>query len=105
VLAYFVAERRVEPGIGLALGAERSTMVAMVLRQRTVLALSGIAIGMVLALAMSKLISSLLYNVTAHAVWAFLVAPLAFLSIALVASYLPARRTMEVDPVEALRGN
>ena len=105
VLAYFVAERRVELGIRLALGAERRDIVGMVLRQGAVLAVSGIAIGTVLALAMSKLISSLLYNTGAHDAWTFLMAPLVFLGIALLASYLPARRTMEVDPVEALRGN
>ena len=104
VLAYFVAERRIELGIRLALGAERSDIVRMVLRQGAVLAVAGVVIGLVCALAISHLISSLLYNVGTHDVWTFAVAPVLFLSVALLASYLPARRTLDVQPVEAMRG-
>jgi putative ABC transport system permease protein len=105
VLAYFVAERRVELGIRLALGAERSDIVRMVLRQGMALVISGIVIGLGGALIMSKLMASLLYNVGTRDGWTFVLAPLVFLGIALLASYLPARRATEVDPVEALRGN
>ena len=105
VLAYFVAERRVELGIRLALGADRRDIVRMVLKQGMVLVVSGIVIGLVAALIMSKLMASLLYNVGVRDGWTFVLAPLAFLGIALLASYLPARRATEVDPVEALRGN
>jgi putative ABC transport system permease protein len=105
VLAYFVAERRVELGIRLALGAERRDIVRMVLRQGMALVISGIVIGLLAALIASKLMSSLLYNVGTRDGWTFVLAPLVFLGIALLASYLPARRATEVDPVEALRGN
>lgn len=105
VLAYFVAERRVELGIRLALGAERRDIVRLVLRQGLVLAGAGIVIGLVAAMAMSKLMSSLVYNVGVRDVRTFVVMPLVFLGIAMLACYLPARRAMEVDPVEALRGN
>ncbi len=105
VLAYFVAERRVELGIRLALGAERSDIVRMVLRQGMALVISGIVIGLVAALIVSKLMLSLLYNVGVRDVQTFVLAPLVFLGIALLASYLPARRATQVDPVEALRGN
>jgi len=105
MLAYFVAERRVELGIRLALGAERADIVRMVLRQGMVLVLSGIVIGLVASLAMSKLMSSLLYDVSVHDARTFALMPALFLGIALLASYLPARRATKVDPVEALRGN
>jgi putative ABC transport system permease protein len=105
VLAYFVAERRVELGIRLALGAERKDIVRLVLRQGLVLVGAGIVIGLVAAMVMSKLMSSLVYNVGVHDVRTFVFMPLVFLGIALLASYLPARRAMAVDPVEALRGN
>jgi putative ABC transport system permease protein len=105
VLAYFVAERRVELGIRLALGAERKDIVRLVLRQGLALVGAGIVIGLVAAMVMSKLMSSLVYNVGVHDVRTFVFMPLVFLGIALLASYLPARRAMAVDPVEALRGN
>ena len=105
VLAYFVAERRVELGIRLALGAERADLVRMVLRQGAVLVVSGIVIGLVAALVMSKLMSSLLYGVGVRDARTFILMPLVFLGVALLASYLPARRATKVDPVEALRGN
>ena len=105
VLAYFVAERRVELGVRLALGAERADIVRLVLRQGMTLALAGMTIGLLAALVMSKLISSLLYRVGERDAWTFSLAPLLFLAVALLASYLPARRATEVNPVDALKGN
>jgi putative ABC transport system permease protein len=90
VLAYFVAERRVELGIRLALGAERRDIVRMVLRQGMDLVISGIVIGLVAALIMSKLMTSLVYNVGVRDRWTFVLAPLVFLGIALLASYISA---------------
>jgi putative ABC transport system permease protein len=105
VLAYTVAERRLELGIRLALGAERSDIVRLVLRQGMILVVTGIAIGLIAALALSKLMSSLLYKTGARDLETFALAPLVFLAIALIASYLPARRAVEVNPVETLRGS
>ncbi len=105
VLAYFVAERRVELGIRLALGAERRDIVRLVLRQGLELVVAGIVIGLVAALVMSKMMSSLLYNVGVRDLRTFVLVPMVFLGIALLASHLPARRATKVDPVEALRGN
>jgi len=103
VLAYSVAQRRHELGIRLALGAGTSDILRLVLRQGLVLAGSGIAVGLLAALSVTKLMSSLLYKVGTHDVVTFVVAPLSFLWIAAVTSYLPARRATKVDPIEAMR--
>jgi putative ABC transport system permease protein len=109
VLAYSVAQRRQEIGIRLALGAEKSDILRLVVGQGLALALAGIAIGLVLAvglsLAFSRMVSGLLYRVGTHDLATFLLTPLAFIVIALAASYLPARRAMRVNPTEALRGS
>jgi predicted permease len=108
VLAYTVAQRRQEMGIRLALGAEKSDIVRLVVGQGLMLAVAGIVIGLLGALALSwimaSMLSGVLYGVGARDLTTFAVAPLVFLVIALFASYLPARRATQVDPNEALRG-
>jgi putative ABC transport system permease protein len=103
VLAYSVAERRQELGIRLALGAKRADILLLILRRGFMLAAIGISIGLVAALLLARLMANLLYKVGTYDPATFILAPLAFLSIALVASYLPARRAMKVDPAEALK--
>ncbi len=103
VLAYSVAERRQEIGIRLALGAKRADILLLILRRGFMLAVVGISIGLVAALLLARLMANLLYKVGTYDPATFILAPLAFLSIALVASYLPARRAMKVDPAEALK--
>jgi putative ABC transport system permease protein len=105
VLAYSVAQRRRELGIRMALGAERSRIVQMVLRQGLMMALSGIAIGVVAALLLTRLMEGLLYKTASRDVATFVLVPLMFVGIALLASYLPARRATKVNPVETLRSN
>jgi putative ABC transport system permease protein len=109
VLAYSVAQRRQELGIRLALGAEKADIMRMVVSYGLKLAVIGIAIGLVVSLALSWVMAStlagLLYKISARDLTTFVLAPLAFLLISLVASYLPARRATEVDPNEALRGS
>ena len=103
VLAYSVAQRRHELGVRLALGATSADILRMVVGQGLVLAVTGIAIGLGAALLLTKLMSSMLYKVGTRDPAAFALAPLLFLCIALLASYLPARRATKVDPIEALR--
>jgi putative ABC transport system permease protein len=103
VLAYSVAQRQHELGIRLALGAGTSDIMRLVVRQGLVLAASGIIAGLVAALLMTKLMSSLLYKVGTHDVMTFVLAPLLFLGIAFLTSYVPARRATKVDPIEAMR--
>ena len=103
VLSYSVAQRRQEFGIRLALGAERADILALVVGQGLTLAAIGVAIGLIAALFLTRLMSTLLYKVGAHDVLTFVLTPFLFLGIALLASYLPARRATKVDPVEALR--
>ncbi len=103
VLSYSVAQRRQEFGIRLALGAEHATILRLVVRQGLLLAVSGIALGLIAALLLTRLMSSMLYKVGTLDLPTFLLAPLVFLGIALLASYLPARRATKVNPMEALK--
>jgi putative ABC transport system permease protein len=105
VLSYWVAQRRFELGIRLALGAQRADILRIVVRQGFTLAMAGIVLGLAAALFLTRLMSSMLYKVGALDLTTFAVAPLVFLSIALLASYLPARSATRVDPVNALRGS
>jgi putative ABC transport system permease protein len=109
VLAYSVAQRRQEMGIRLALGAEKADILRMVVGHGLKLTVTGVAIGLAAALAMSwimaSMLSGLLYRISARDVTTFVLAPVAFLLISLLASYLPARRATQVDPNEALRGS
>ena len=108
VLAYSVAQRRQELGIRLALGAEKSDILRLVVSYGLTLAAAGVVFGLIFALALSwimaRVLSGVLYKVSARDLTTFAVAPVVFLVIALMASYLPARRATQVDPNEALRG-
>jgi putative ABC transport system permease protein len=105
VLAWSVTQRRQELGIRLALGAKRGDIVWLVMRQGLVLVASGIAVGFVFALLLTRFMASTLYKTSAHDVAAFALAPLLFLCITLVACYLPARRATEVNPLEAMNAS
>jgi putative ABC transport system permease protein len=109
VLAYSVAQRRQELGIRMALGASKSDILRLVVKYGFTLTAAGIAIGVVLAMALSwimaSMLSGILYRVSARDLTTFVLAPLLFLVIALFASYMPARRATQVDPNEAVRGS
>ena len=103
VLSYSVAQRRQEFGIRVALGAHRGDILHMVMRQGLLLAIAGIGAGLCAALMLSKLLESTLYRTSSRDLATFVLAPIVFLAIAALASYLPARRAMKVDPVETLK--
>jgi putative ABC transport system permease protein len=103
VLAYLVAQRTHEIGIRLAIGADRSQVLAMILKQGLSLAAGGIVVGLVAAFGLTRLMQSLLYQVEAADPVTFAVVPLALFVVALIASYIPARRATHVPPTIALR--
>lgn len=103
VLSYSVAQRWQELGIRMALGAERSDILRLVVRQGVMLAMFGVAVGLLAALLMTRLMSSVLYKVGAHDLMTFALAPVLFLAIAGLTSYIPARRATTVEPTIALR--
>jgi len=102
-IAYSVAERTQEMGIRIALGATARDILRMIVGQGLVLALAGLAIGTMAALPLTRLMSGLLFQVSAADPAAFAGSVLLFAAIAALASYLPARRAIRVDPTEALR--
>ena len=103
VMAYSVAQRKQEIGIRMALGAQRSSVLGMVLSQGFSVAAIGLAIGVGGSLALSKVLSSLLFNVSTTDSVAFVSAPLLLAGVAAIACYVPARRATHVDPARVLK--
>jgi predicted permease len=103
VIAYSASQRTREIGIRIALGAQRGTITAMFVRQGLMLAGCGIGCGLLLALATTRLLKSLLFHVSPVDPTTYLLACIALCAAAALASYIPSRRTVSVDPVEALR--
>ncbi len=103
VMAYSVAQRTQEIGIRMAIGARPADVLSLVVRQGMVLTSVGVGLGILLAVAVSRLLASLLVGVSATDPAVFLGAALFVSAIALAANYLPARRATRIDPNEALR--
>ena len=103
VIAYTVAQRTKEIGIRMALGAQKIDMLTMILRQSFTVIGIGLLVGLFGALAVTRLMSSLLYGVSANDLSIYAVVTIVLSGAALVATYLPARRAMAVDPMVALR--
>jgi predicted permease len=103
VMAYVVSQRTREVGIRMALGAERSHVLKMITKQGMWLAGVGVVIGLLLALALVRVLSALLIGISGYDVGIFVIVPLLLATVALVACYLPARRATKVDPLIALR--
>ncbi|HYL47554.1 MAG TPA: FtsX-like permease family protein, partial [Candidatus Limnocylindrales bacterium] len=103
VISYSVAQRTQEIGIRLALGAQRKNVFGMILSQGPRLAALGIAIGLVLALGVTRLMSSFLFGVQPADPLTFAAVCALLLAVAFLACYVPARRATRVDPLTALR--
>jgi len=103
VIAYMVAQRTKEIGIRMALGAQRFDMMTMIMRQSFAVIGIGLLAGLFGALAITRLMSSLLYGVSAHDISIYAIVTIVLSGAALVATYFPARRAMAVDPMVALR--
>jgi putative ABC transport system permease protein len=103
VISYLVSERTHEIGIRVALGAQRTNIMQMVLRQGLGLAITGTAIGLGCALIVSHLMAGLLYGVRPTDPLTFVGVAILLIVVALFACYIPGRRAMRVDPIVALR--
>jgi putative ABC transport system permease protein len=103
VISYSVAQRTREIGIRMALGAQRERISRMVVREGALLTLLGVGVGLTASFFVVRLIRSLLYGIGTTDPATFVAVPLLLMGVALLASYVPARRAMRVDPVVALR--
>ena len=103
VMSYLTGQRTHEIGIRVALGASSRDVVRMVLREGMRIALAGVAIGIVAALGLTRLIASLIYGVGTWDPLTFLGVAALLSAVALLACFIPARRAMRVDPMIALR--
>jgi ABC-type antimicrobial peptide transport system permease subunit len=105
VISYLVSQRTQEIGIRMALGADRTHILRWVLKAGGRLALIGVGVGLVAALALTQVMasSSMLYGVRAYDPWTLIAVTALLVTVALVACYIPARRAMRINPMQALR--
>ena len=103
VTSYTVAKRRHEIGIRMSLGADKTMVERMILKQGLKLTLAAVGIGVAAALGLTRFLRSLLFEVQPHDPLTFLIVCLAVVAVALAACYIPARRATKVDPLVALR--
>jgi ABC-type antimicrobial peptide transport system permease subunit len=103
VIAYSVAQRTKEIGVRMALGAQKIDMLTMILRQGFAVIGIGLLFGLLGALGVTRLMSRLLYGVSANDISIYAIVTVVLSGAALIATYLPARRAMAVDPMVALR--
>ena len=103
VMSYSVTQRTNEIGIRIALGASRVNVLGLVLRRGLMLAACGVVVGLAGSFALTRLLTTQLFGVSATDPVTFIMVSLTLMAVALLATYLPARRAMKVDPLVALR--
>src|SRR3954470_10247227 len=102
VISYSVAQRTRELGIRIALGAQRSDVLRLILRQGMTVVAAGLIVGLAASFGVTRMIASLLYGISASDPFTFLLLSAVLVMVALVACWLPARRASAVDPIVAL---
>jgi ABC-type antimicrobial peptide transport system permease subunit len=103
VISFFVGQRTREIGIRMALGAQRRDVLQLVITEGLTLTLTGIAVGLVAALSLTRFLTAQLYGVSPTDPLDFAAVATLFATVAVAACYIPARRAMQVDPLVALR--
>jgi predicted permease len=103
VIAYSVSQRTQEIGIRLAIGAQRQDVLRLIVGEGLKMAAAGVSVGVIAAMALSRLLASLLFGVTPTDPLIFSISAIVLTSVALLACYIPARRAAKVDPMVALR--
>ena len=103
VMSYSVTQRTNEIGIRIALGASERSVLGLVLKRGLILAVSGVVLGLIGSIALTRLMTNLLFGVSATDPLTFTLVPILLTAVTLVATYIPARRATKVDPLVALR--